>query len=74
MPFLRSIGKSDEEAQAFWNYTQSLKRKITQFDTLASKSINRQRKDQQSCAYRCLRETGCVALVVVAPPMTHPCI
>lgn len=37
-------GKSEEQAEAIWRYTQSFKREITRFETLANKSINRQRR------------------------------
>ena len=39
-----SLDKSEEGAQSLWDFTQSLKRRITRFETLADKSINRQRK------------------------------
>jgi 5-methylcytosine-specific restriction endonuclease McrA len=39
-----SLGKSKSEAKNFWNNVQSYKRRITRFDTLANKSINRQRR------------------------------
>ncbi len=40
----QELGKSEKEIEYLWNYTQSLKRRITCFNTLANKSINRQRR------------------------------
>ena len=39
-----NIGKTENDAEYIWKQTQALKRKITTFQTLANKSINKQRR------------------------------
>lgn len=49
------IGKTDKDAERIWRHAQSLRRGITNFMTLANKSINRQRKVPPQLRFRILK-------------------
>ncbi|WP_089728557.1 HNH endonuclease [Candidatus Thiosymbion oneisti] len=53
-----TIGRPEECAIQFWEHTQSLRRPITRFQTLANKSINKQRSVSPKLRLQVLRRDG----------------